>query len=161
MRQCLYVSSSAGRISDSDVAKILERARRNNERDGITGMLLYCDGNFLQLIEGEDEVVEATFRRIERDRRHSDVTILFDEKVPKRAFADWSMGFERLEKSSNSDIEAAFEISRMAIDRRIAPGNYWTVRRMMETFYEINTRQLLNLTQAADGSVPAPRRAAS
>jgi hypothetical protein len=146
MRHLLYVSSSVGHISDEEIAAVLHRARANNLRSGVTGMLLYCDGNFLQLLEGEDAAVEATFDRIRRNRRHTDVTVLLDEKVRERSFAEWSMGFEKLNKWSDPDAEAAFEISRMAIDRRIAPGDLWAVRRMMETFYEINTRGHLNLT---------------
>ncbi|MBI1212000.1 MAG: hypothetical protein GC190_11090 [Alphaproteobacteria bacterium] len=147
MRHLLYVSSSVGHVSDDEIAQILHRARRNNARNGITGMLLYCDGNFLQLLEGEDEAVETTFRRIKRDPHHRDIHVMLDDKnVSQHAFADWSMGFEKLQKASNPEKEAAFEISRMAIERHLEPGEFWVVRRMMETFYEINTRQCLNLT---------------
>ena len=146
MRHLLYVSSSVGHVSDDEIAQILHAARANNLAGGITGMLLYCDGNFLQLLEGEDVAVQRTFDRIRRNPRHTDVTILLDEKVTERAFAEWSMGFEKLLKPSNPDAEAAFEISKMAIERRIAPGSFWVVRRMMETFYEINTRESLDLT---------------
>lgn len=70
------------------------------------------------------------------------------------------MGFEKLQKTSDPDAEAAFEISRMAIDRRIAPGNFWVVRRMMETFYEINTRKHLDLTAVPQLQIPALAHAA-
>lgn len=142
-------------MSDTDVAQILHHARQNNIHNGITGMLLFCDDNFLQLLEGEDAAVEATFERIKHDTRHADIRVLLNEKVSQRAFTDWSMGFEKLQKTSDPDAEAAFEISRMAIERRIAPGNFWVVRRMMETFYEINTRKQLDLTTFRQQQRPA------
>lgn len=160
MRHLLYVSSSVGHMSDADVAQILHHARRNNTRNGVTGMLLFCDDNFLQLLEGEDATVETTFERIKHDTRHADVRVLLNERVSQRAFKDWSMGFEKLQKTSDPDAEAAFEISRMAIDRRIAPGNFWVVRRMMETFYEINTRKHLDLTAVPQLQIPALAHAA-
>ena len=95
LKQKIYVSALAGG-DDSVLADILRASQKNNARDGITGMLLYADGNFLQVLEGPPEAVERTFARIERDPRHTQVIVMSDEPTQRRDFADWSMGLRRL-----------------------------------------------------------------
>jgi len=75
------------------LTKILRHARVANERAGVTGMLLQSDGNFFQVLEGEPEAVNSVFKKIDRDRRHGQVTMIIREPIAKRSFADWSMGF--------------------------------------------------------------------
>lgn len=90
MFQLMYISSvRAG--ADAAVAPILLASRRNNDRDGITG-LLYTDGRrFLQVLEGPQEAVERTFARIEADPRHCAVVILSRRTIDAREFGDWAM----------------------------------------------------------------------
>lgn len=91
MRQILYVSMSAVRGSDGDVAGILQQSRHNNAIDGITG-LLWSDGtHFLQVFEGPEASVAAAWERIQADPRHRDVTLLHDVAIEAREFGDWTM----------------------------------------------------------------------
>ncbi len=70
---------------------ILTVARRNNARDGITGALI-CRGDlYLQLLEGPDAAVAATYRRIEADDRHLEVTRLLSGPAEARLFPNWAM----------------------------------------------------------------------
>lgn len=75
------------------VEGILAVSKRNNARVGVTGALLFNAGAFAQALEGERLAVEATFERIQRDPRHSDVSVLQCEAVAARAFPNWSMAF--------------------------------------------------------------------
>jgi hypothetical protein len=95
LKQKIYVSALTG-TDDSVLPDILRASQKNNARDGVTGMLLYADGNFLQVLEGPPEAVERTFARIEQDRRHSQVIVMSDEPTTQRDFADWSMGLQHL-----------------------------------------------------------------
>jgi hypothetical protein len=70
-----------------------ERAQDNNAEDGITGALVYVDGFFLQILEGPQERVEGLMRRIDRDLRHGDVTILQAGEVESAAFTGWTMAY--------------------------------------------------------------------
>lgn len=91
-----YFSRNTLRQSDdmaSEIERILQAARRNNEARGITGALLYSDGCFGQVLEGPLPAVEAIFEKIERDHRHFDVKVLHFKPVDKRSFGDWSMAF--------------------------------------------------------------------
>ena len=75
------------------VAQILETSQRNNGKVGVTGALLFNSGSFAQVLEGPRVAVEATFERIQRDPRHSDVSVLQCEPVESRGFPNWSMAF--------------------------------------------------------------------
>jgi hypothetical protein len=93
--QLVYVSDLVNKDA-TELAPILESAVRRNSADGITGMLLYSDGNFLQVLEGTQENVRATYERICRDPRHRNITLLTEEEVPGRQFPHWSMGLRQL-----------------------------------------------------------------
>lgn len=148
LSRIMYVSSGVGRVTEEEIQKILGSARRNNAANDVSGMLLFCDGNFLQLLEGPPQAVEKTLERIASDARHKDINVLLRETADERSFANWSMGFDRVGPKNAAGSNSAFEISRNAIEGQMIGENSWQVRRMMETFYTINTRSPLNLTTA-------------
>ena len=75
------------------IGGILSVSKRNNARVGVTGALLFSGATFAQVLEGSRLAVEATFERIQRDPRHSDVSVLQCEPVAVRGFPAWSMAF--------------------------------------------------------------------
>ena len=94
MLQLVYISSPSG-IVPGDVSAILAASRRNNARDSITG-LLYADGSrFLQALEGPADMVEATYARIQQDKRHRALVILSRRTVETREFGSWEMAERR------------------------------------------------------------------
>jgi Sensors of blue-light using FAD len=92
----VYVSSAVELFTPESLIQLLERARHNNARLGVTGMLLYNDGNFMQALEGPASSVSALFEIIDRDVRHRGVIQLMNYPTEERQFADWSMGFANL-----------------------------------------------------------------
>ena len=72
---------------------ILEQAQSNNASNGITGALVYVDGFFLQVLEGEKDSVLNLMQRISRDLRHESVTVLQEGEIPAAAFSDWTMAY--------------------------------------------------------------------
>ena len=104
VHQLVYVSSAKVPFDTPALLDLLAVARRNNPRSGITGQLLYKDGNFMQLIEGEEVAVRALFARIERDPRHGGVIVLLDHVVPEREFSDWSMAFRALDADTAREV---------------------------------------------------------
>lgn len=98
MLSMVYVSFATVPFSDADLDALLAKSRANNVRDGISGMLLYRDGDFLQLLEGPEDKVRAAFERIGRDNRHGRVMVLDESTIEAPAFGDWSMGFRRLKR---------------------------------------------------------------
>lgn len=96
MIRVVYVSFATVPFSDASLDELLNKSRDNNRRDGITGMLLYRDGDFLQILEGEASAVNETYQRIAKDNRHGRVLVLDESDISQRDFGDWSMGFRRL-----------------------------------------------------------------
>lgn len=88
-----YVSSAASLMHREALNSLLEQSKKNNDRLGITGVLLYKEGNFIQLIEGEERTVRDLFEVIKKDARHKTVVKLLDASVGSRIFPEWSMGF--------------------------------------------------------------------
>jgi hypothetical protein len=77
----------------AEVQRILAVSRRRNFAAGITGALMFNAGCFAQVLEGRLAAVSETFERIQRDPRHSDVSVLEFEPISARSFPDWSMAY--------------------------------------------------------------------
>lgn len=92
MRCVVYISMETRRLSRDDISDILRVSRMKNTVHDITGVLLYYDGLFLQVLEGEDARLEELMAVLRHDRRHHDVRMLLDEQIAERHFPDWSMG---------------------------------------------------------------------
>ncbi|WP_125660171.1 BLUF domain-containing protein [Sphingomonas sp. 2R-10] len=90
MLQLIYVST-ARTGATIDLARILASSRRNNRRDGITGLLHHRGRRFLQALEGEAAHVEAAYARIAADPRHHAMVVLSRREVATREFGDWAM----------------------------------------------------------------------
>ena len=93
MLQLIYTSEAKNNFSPSELQNLLLTVRRNNDRDAITGMLLYEDGTFLQVLEGENDVIESTYQRIAADKRHHKIMLIARFEIDHRSFHDWEMGF--------------------------------------------------------------------
>jgi len=90
LKQLVYASKPFG-FDDLALVGILSAARPNNARNGITGALICREDLYLQLLEGEPNSVDATFSRIERDDRHTEIRVLINDAVDDRLFPDWAM----------------------------------------------------------------------
>jgi hypothetical protein len=101
----VYVSSETGRLTDADLELLLAESRRKNVLAEITGLLLFKDGNFMQLLEGAETAVRAIMETIKIDSRHQGVQVLMEEEVPEREFSDWSMGFKKLGNKTAEEVE--------------------------------------------------------
>jgi hypothetical protein len=97
MFQLIYGSSAIVAMNGKAMKNILSVARDNNRQLGITGLLLYKDGNFMQVLEGSEAAVRGLFSRLEQDQRHAGIMIYVEREIETREFANWSMGFVNLD----------------------------------------------------------------
>lgn len=97
MLSLIYVSTSVKLLNDEELLDILKVSRENNSSRDVTGLLLYKGGNFMQVLEGPDEVVEALYEMIKTDPRHKDVFVLSREQISNRQFPAWEMAFQNLD----------------------------------------------------------------
>lgn len=99
-----YSSAATRALEPRDLLDLLAVARKKNEEQGITGMLLYINESFFQVLEGDEAVLHPLYEKIHRDDRHTNVIKLIEEPIEKRAFAKWSMGYANVTRSELSKI---------------------------------------------------------
>ena len=95
----------ASRVKDASpeaIDKILSQARNHNPGSGITGILCYGGGIFLQAIEGGRGPVNQLYGLIQKDPRHEQVELLYYEEISERRFGGWTMGQVNLSKLNTS-----------------------------------------------------------
>ena len=110
MLSIAYVSAAVDVVTEDDIATLLTQARANNQRDGLTGALLYHGGRFIQIIEGPDEVLLARYETIAADPRHHVIQVVRRQQVVERQFAEWTMGFRPLSDESVRQLEGFEDI---------------------------------------------------
>lgn len=98
-----YASTASSFLSPLELRSLLEQSRNRNTRCGITGMLLYREGVFMQVIEGPEQAVRSLYRRIHNDRRHHEIIRLLEEHSSERLFPNWSMGFRNVDHGQGDD----------------------------------------------------------
>ncbi len=98
----LYVSRAVSPDSPEVIESILSDSRAHNLGQGITGILCYGGGIFLQAIEGGRTQVNALYNHIVGDKRHKDVVLLHYEEISERHFGGWTMGQVNLAKLNTS-----------------------------------------------------------
>jgi hypothetical protein len=89
--QVLYRSRATSLPTEADLQHLLDHARAHNAQADITGLLLYSDGRYVQLLEGPEDEVRAVYVRILRDSRHTQVVTVSEGLGPARRFPDWRM----------------------------------------------------------------------
>lgn len=125
LMQLIYASRPFG-FDDPMLAGILVDARLCNARDDITGALIVRQDIYLQLLEGPSKSVEATYQRIRRDDRHTDVRAVRRMDTTKRLFADWAMKDDPArswmwtrEEVADGAVEKATDAEVMSIFKRL------------------------------------------
>lgn len=98
--QKVYYSISNFEASPEFIKNILEPARIANQKQDITGCLIYHNNVFLQLLEGDKNKVKNLFNIISKDSRHREVTLIFEENINERIFPSWSMAFHEFDDNN-------------------------------------------------------------
>ncbi|WP_179415391.1 BLUF domain-containing protein [Mucilaginibacter sp. E4BP6] len=106
MYYLIYLSAGVNWFSEKELTDILEVSNINNSRNDITGLLLYSEGNFIQLLEGEEQNVRNTFDRISKDQRHKGITKIASGSIKQRNFPEWTMGFKSINSGELKELDA-------------------------------------------------------
>jgi len=97
-----YTSIASHLMTHDELIQLLQQARENNGKRGITGMLLYMEGCFFQVLEGERDTVESLYLKIAKDKRHHHVMKLLEEPILTRGFDLWTMGYRHVTREDLS-----------------------------------------------------------
>jgi len=96
----VYISFALDGLGEKELLEMLEKSRMNNQDKDITGLLLYAEGNIIQILEGDKGEVEALYEKISKDERHERITRLFAGHSESRMFTEWSMAYQRISLST-------------------------------------------------------------
>ncbi len=121
MYQILYTSKALNPFTNDELHDLLDIARSNNSKKSITGMLLYCNSNFIQLLEGNKEDLLQLFEIISADKRHVEVNIVLEGGIEKSQFPDWSMGYKSLSAQQLTNLEQHENIDVSGFIRKTQP----------------------------------------
>ena len=134
MIQLIYISTAANSPSESELVELLEQARAGNLRNNITGMLLYSNNTYLQVLEGEAQDVLGLYGAIRKDPRNEGHVLLRESEIPVRSFPDWSMGFENLESTAPDQLPGFVEVFGGKLDKSVAVNNKTNAIRLLMSF---------------------------
>ena len=90
----IYRSVAKPSFKSSDVQNMLSNAREYNKKMGITGCLLYYNGEFIQYLEGNQIKVLELFDKIKKDKRHREIELISYGEREEREFQQWEMAYE-------------------------------------------------------------------
>ena len=128
----VYISSERSPFSAKELDELLANSRERNKVNGITGVMLYASGSFMQYLEGPKTAVQQTFERIKADRRHFGIMELICMDIPKREFKDWSMGFTTKEYPGFDEIKLGYALATAQPEMPHSPShaslllqNFW------------------------------------
>jgi Sensors of blue-light using FAD len=108
--ELVYASAAVRPFPDAELALLLSKARMNNARLGLTGLLAYHQRSFLQALEGEAEVVAELYATIEKDKRHDRILVLSRKAIDARSFGDWKMGFVKVDRALARQLDGHFDM---------------------------------------------------
>ncbi|WP_184542432.1 BLUF domain-containing protein [Mucilaginibacter sp. FT3.2] len=134
MDYLVYVSTAKRLMTDDELLDILTVSRTRNKANHITGMLLYNQGTFIQVLEGEKQNVDKIYNSIEHDARHKNIIKLITGTITNRNFPEWSMAFASVNAETLQEFEGFLNPSHPNF---LGNNNHTTVN-MLKVFAEVN-----------------------
>jgi hypothetical protein len=119
----MYASRAVPALDQEELVTILRQSKANNPGTGVTGVLCFSGGIFLQVLEGGRSAVNKLYNRIGADPRHTDVELLLYEEIGERRFASWSMGqvnMSRLNPSLLLKYSATASLDPFAVSGKVS-----------------------------------------
>jgi hypothetical protein len=138
MYSLVYISRAEIPFSDEQLLQLLERSRRKNVITGITGMLLYKNGNFMQLLEGEEKNVRALYADILVDPRHCNINLLIEGPVKARQFPAWTMSFRDLQAVNPDECPGYSAFLNTPLTKEEFAGNPTRAQQLLLLFKELD-----------------------
>jgi hypothetical protein len=123
MIRLAYISSATQYPSEQDLLNLLTQARGRNLKQNITGMLLYDNATYIQVLEGDAKDVHEIFASIKKDKRNTGVVTLLEETIEQRSFPQWSMGFKTKARFSTTELSGFVDLFNGKLDKTIAIEN--------------------------------------
>lgn len=137
MYHLVYTSYATEPLLEDNIIRLLVQSRAYNNGKNISGILLYLQGKFIQVLEGKKSAVLALYNAIEQDPRHKKVRIVIEGSSSHRLFKDWSMGFKKLSFEEFENLSGAHDIDVFfGKQEQVGQGNL--VMTFLKLFYKKN-----------------------
>lgn len=114
--QLIYHSTASQLMSEETLEQLLSQSQENNKANNISGLLIYDDGSFIQVIEGSEKDLTNLLAKLYKDPRHKNFYEMNREYIEKRDFSEWSMGFRN---SKDLKEEAFTSIMQLSGNERL------------------------------------------
>ena len=135
LKSLIYISSSVSVMNKTELSNILNVSRKNNDPLDITGILVYYDGTFVQVLEGKQEAVDLIFSKILFDDRHKNVTLLNEEMIDQREFGAWEMSFRFLTTDEVLKAKGYVPLESVDFGSFVREGSS---KHILSNFYKLN-----------------------
>lgn len=106
----MYSSSAIELLNSEALDMLMQKSRFKNAHFGVTGCLIYHDGNIMQYLEGPESSVEFIYASIKEDSRHKDIALLCNDWIEQRAFSDWTMALRYIPEDKLSDYQTVYDL---------------------------------------------------
>jgi hypothetical protein len=134
--QIVWISEAVKNYSEDELLSLLKKSRANNMRVGVTGLLLYHQGSFMQFMEGEEDKVLAIYHnRIVPSRLHRKVTLLLKIELEERVFSNWKMGFMATDSKLANSVPGFTEFVRTKSSFIELAGDHERLNKIIDGFH--------------------------
>lgn len=135
MKSIVYTSTAKIPVDITVIRDILNISIRNNEESEITGILVYLDGTFLQVLEGPETLINETFDKIKCDARHHNVVVLSEEHIKEREFPKWHMAFRETNQGEAKGLTGYKNLDELKSLCEVETG---LAKSLVKSFYNMN-----------------------
>jgi hypothetical protein len=132
--QIVYVSTAVEHLTKDQLRDLLKASHQRNTKAGITGLLLYKDGNFMQVLEGEEPAVRNLFKKITKDSRHHGIICLLQAPIQHRYFPNSSMAFRDLNSAESKAIPGYSEFLNTPLNGALLAKDLPQCQRLLLVF---------------------------
>jgi hypothetical protein len=161
MIQTAYVSRAAEAMSQEALLSLLQQCLANNEASGVTGMLLYGNDTFLQVLEAEEATLDAVVDKIQKDPRHSKIHFLYRKPLEQRQYSGWSMGLKRVSTDGLQAVGGVPEFGAADFNVDYLIEHEAVVENLVERFREPHWDPLIRELDAKDKVIDYLKKALS
>ncbi|WP_440876268.1 BLUF domain-containing protein [Thalassotalea sp. PLHSN55] len=134
MIHLIYVSAATKIMDKDSLLELLEQARERNKAQQVTGMLLYANYSFLQVLEGDAKDVDEIYQAIVKDNRNAGNTVVQRKEINKRSFANWSMAFKALSQAEIDKLEGFSEFLMNKTDAEYLTQSATGIAKLLNSF---------------------------
>jgi len=129
--ELIYTSCATREMDEINLVELLIQSREKNARLEITGLLVYGNREFIQLLEGNKTEIFSLYDTIVKDSRHQQVNLLWDSTIKKRSFTDWSMAFLNIRHIDRDKLKAYSHFLQNGVSSLHLTGSKSTGRQLL------------------------------